>query len=142
MGVYLRTWRVVGMALMACRSTIRFWVCGVPAGRLIFGFLKDYAIRGKCRNLLSANQDDFKNHHLAIDPSFLDPNSHITTSRILVFLLLSPTWLPYPQNHLSAAPDSITSSPLPSPSPAPTHSWADAPITLFYPSLSFGVSDF
>ena len=34
------------MVLIACMSTIRFWVCGVLAGRLIFGFLKDYEIRG------------------------------------------------------------------------------------------------
>ena len=35
------------MILMGDRFTIRFLVSGLPTERIKFGFLKDYAIRGK-----------------------------------------------------------------------------------------------
>ena len=35
------------MILMGNRFTVRFLVSGLPAERVKFGFLKDYAIRGK-----------------------------------------------------------------------------------------------
>ena len=45
--MYLRSWRVVGMILMGGRFIVWFLVSGLPAERIKFGFLKDYAIRGK-----------------------------------------------------------------------------------------------
>ena len=52
------------MILMGDRSTVRFLVSGLSAERVKFGFLKDYAIRGKTPP---------SGHIGATDASFYEP---------------------------------------------------------------------
>ena len=48
--MYLRFWRIMEMILMSNRFTVWFLMSGLLVERVKFGFLKDYAIRGKWRS--------------------------------------------------------------------------------------------